>query len=54
MALIIMMLTLALVGNALAIFAAGVLGSFVWTAFFILATAGCFYGLYLCRNCGNA
>ena len=54
MALLIMILVLAFIGNIVALGVSAVLGSVLWTAFFVAATSGCLYGLYALRNAGNA
>ena len=54
MALIIMILVLAFVGNMVALGASAILGSVLWTVFFVAATSANLYGLYTLRNEGNA
>ena len=54
MALIIMILVLAFVGNMVALGVAAILGSIAWTAVFVVATSANLYGLYALRNEGNA
>jgi hypothetical protein len=45
---------LAFVGNMVALGVAAILGSIVWTAFFMVATSANLYGLYTLRNASNA
>ena len=54
MALIIMILVLAFVGNFFAIGVAVIMGAHIWAAFFALATFGCVRALFALRGVGNA
>ena len=54
MALLIMILVLTFVGNIIALGVSAILGSVLWTAFFVAATSACLYGLFALRNAGNA
>ena len=54
MALIIMMLVLGFVLGMVALGVSAVLGSVLWTTFFVVTTSACLYGMFALRNAGNA
>ena len=54
MALIIMMLVLGFVLGMVARGVSAVLGSVLWTTFFVATTSACLYGMFALRNAGNA
>ena len=49
-----MILVLGFVLGMVALGVSAILGSVLWTAFFVAATSGCLYGLFALRGVGNA